>query len=39
MPAVAGGRSAVRFVARQLTGHLQSPAPETDRFEPEEETT
>ena len=36
MPAVASGRSAARFVDRQLTGHLESPAPESDRFDPEE---
>ena len=39
IPAVAGGRSAVRFVDRQLTGHLESAAPETDRLVPEEEMT
>ena len=38
VPTIASGRSAARFVQRQLTAHLESAAPETDRFDPEEDT-
>lgn len=39
MPGIASGRSAARFVDRQLTGHLASQAPESDLFDAEEGTT
>jgi len=39
LPGITGGRSAAGFVDRQLTGHLASPAPESDLFDREEGMT